>query len=150
MKNLIRYKPYKTNTNDGKIAERQVKTTELPINSQGENGTVFVGYIEATKKCVAVKVINELDEYENALNVSEKIQEMLPRKNRTHIIEMIDAGRRLGVSDGIRQGIFVLELGTLSFAEMVYGASLTYQNDDELGRMARRIAIPMSEFHQGT
>uniref|UniRef100_A0A914I2Q3 Protein kinase domain-containing protein n=1 Tax=Globodera rostochiensis TaxID=31243 RepID=A0A914I2Q3_GLORO len=154
MNRLIPYKSYKPNVH-GEYQEMQVLTANVPINSSEQHGThgpaIFVGYMKTTVgtkiKCVAVKIVNEMDEYENARNISDHFQKILPREKRWHIIEMIDAGIRLDVGDAV-QGILIMEFGSLNFSDMIYESALGFNDDENVSQMLKGIVIALNEFHQ--
>ncbi|KAI3413226.1 hypothetical protein GPALN_010726 [Globodera pallida] len=154
MNRLIRYKSYKPNMH-GEYQEMDVLTANVPINSSEPHGThgsgIFVGYMKATVgtkiKCVAVKIVNEIDEYENARNISDHFQKFLPHEKRWHIIEMIDAGIRLDVG-AVVQGILIMEFGSLNFSDMIYESAMSFNDDENVIQILRDIVIPLNEFHQ--
>uniref|UniRef100_A0A183BWH5 Protein kinase domain-containing protein n=1 Tax=Globodera pallida TaxID=36090 RepID=A0A183BWH5_GLOPA len=154
MNRLIRYKSYKPNVH-GEYQEMDVLTANVPINSSEPHGThgsgIFVGYMKATvdtkTKCVAVKIVNEMDEYENARNISDHFQKFLPHEKRWHIIEMIDAGIRLDVG-AVVQGILIMEFGSLNFSDMIYESAMSFNDDENVIQILRDIVIPLNEFHQ--
>ncbi|KAI3420139.1 hypothetical protein GPALN_003463 [Globodera pallida] len=144
------YKSYKSGAEP-----LQIKMSE-PIDHK----KVSVGYFTAPNglvSCVAVKFMSGREAgdgnlFVKSLRIMERIQQNLPKEERKHLIEMIDAG----YTTPYGEGALIMELGDDSFAERLYGRlAVQYQSDRDLMGGAgtdagaiRKFSQPLVEFHK--
>uniref|UniRef100_A0A914HMS0 Protein kinase domain-containing protein n=1 Tax=Globodera rostochiensis TaxID=31243 RepID=A0A914HMS0_GLORO len=133
---------------------------QIKISEPIDHKKVSVGYFTAPNglvNCVAVKFMSGREAGDGNLfvkshRIMERIQQNLPKEERMHLIEMIDAG----YTTPYGEGALIMELGDESFAERLYWRSAVhYQSDRDLMGSAgtdagaiRKFSQPLVEFHK--